>query len=353
MAWLCSANSPFLQTPFTTDLKLCQQLLDQTAVGMAGPKTALGDAIGLGIQLSVNSDMPTRTIITSTDGNDAGRAVPPAEAARIAKDRQITFHTVAMGDPASVDEEHPTVPHDAYAMSKVCNEICGRSFHARSGTAIYALRINNVIEFVRLALGKPGGSGKAAGSKQISRASSVWACLGGTATSGHEAPPNSFRPGLSRRSKQQLHRRIVICSGGANPRRSWAWTKLRQPNWSSCESSPTLRLRRSEKCCTSIHRPSTETSFEWQMIKVSQAGKNLPDWPLVELERVVKVQNDWLNLPRPGRAIQAEELTLGRLCSRRSGKTSHCVRSSFEVAPVCIGRFVIKHEQGRVNCVGR
>lgn len=45
-----------------------------------------------------------------------------------------------------VDEEHPTIPHDAYAMSKVCNEICGRSFHARSGSDIYALRINNVIE---------------------------------------------------------------------------------------------------------------------------------------------------------------------------------------------------------------
>lgn len=45
-----------------------------------------------------------------------------------------------------VDEEHPAIPADAYAMSKVCNEICGRSFHVRSGTDIYALRINNVIE---------------------------------------------------------------------------------------------------------------------------------------------------------------------------------------------------------------
>ena len=45
-----------------------------------------------------------------------------------------------------VDEEHPTVPHDAYAMSKVCNEVCGQCFHARSGADIYALRINNVIE---------------------------------------------------------------------------------------------------------------------------------------------------------------------------------------------------------------
>lgn len=45
-----------------------------------------------------------------------------------------------------VDEEHPTVPEDSYAMSKVCNEATGRSFQRRSGFDIYALRINNVIE---------------------------------------------------------------------------------------------------------------------------------------------------------------------------------------------------------------
>jgi nucleoside-diphosphate-sugar epimerase len=45
-----------------------------------------------------------------------------------------------------VDEEHPTIPHDSYAMSKVCNENCARSFQARTGQDIYALRLNNVIE---------------------------------------------------------------------------------------------------------------------------------------------------------------------------------------------------------------
>lgn len=45
-----------------------------------------------------------------------------------------------------VDEDHPTVPHDSYAMSKVVNEATARSFQARSGIDIYALRINNVIE---------------------------------------------------------------------------------------------------------------------------------------------------------------------------------------------------------------
>jgi nucleoside-diphosphate-sugar epimerase len=45
-----------------------------------------------------------------------------------------------------VDEEHPTVPEDAYAMSKVASEATARSFHARTGADIYGLRINNVIE---------------------------------------------------------------------------------------------------------------------------------------------------------------------------------------------------------------
>ncbi len=49
-------------------------------------------------------------------------------------------------DYIPVDEDHPTVPHDSYAMSKVCNEVTARSFQARSGIDIYGLRINNVIE---------------------------------------------------------------------------------------------------------------------------------------------------------------------------------------------------------------
>jgi nucleoside-diphosphate-sugar epimerase len=45
-----------------------------------------------------------------------------------------------------VDEEHPTVPEDSYAMSKVAGEVTARSFQARTGTDVYGLRINNVIE---------------------------------------------------------------------------------------------------------------------------------------------------------------------------------------------------------------
>ncbi len=49
-------------------------------------------------------------------------------------------------DYIPVDEAHPTVPHDSYAMSKVANEVTARSFQARTGADVYGLRINNVIE---------------------------------------------------------------------------------------------------------------------------------------------------------------------------------------------------------------
>jgi nucleoside-diphosphate-sugar epimerase len=49
-------------------------------------------------------------------------------------------------DYLPIDEDHPVIPEDSYAMSKVANEVTARSFQRRSGFDIYGLRINNVIE---------------------------------------------------------------------------------------------------------------------------------------------------------------------------------------------------------------
>jgi Ca-activated chloride channel family protein len=98
-------DAPFLQAPFSTDLNLVRQLLNESAIGMAGPRTAFGDAIGLGVTLFEQSDAPSKTIIALTDGNDTKSQVPPVEAARVAAQRDIRIHTVAIGDPTTVGEE--------------------------------------------------------------------------------------------------------------------------------------------------------------------------------------------------------------------------------------------------------
>lgn len=59
-------------------------------------------------------------------------------------------------DYLPIDEDHPVVPEDSYAMSKVANEVTARSFQRRSGIDIYGLRINNVIEPHEYAAHFPG-----------------------------------------------------------------------------------------------------------------------------------------------------------------------------------------------------
>lgn len=98
-------DAPFVLVPFTTDLALGRQLVRETAVGMAGPRTVLGDAIGLGITLFDPASTRAKTIIALTDGNDTASRVPPSEAARVAKDKGIVIHAVAIGDPTTLGEE--------------------------------------------------------------------------------------------------------------------------------------------------------------------------------------------------------------------------------------------------------
>ncbi|MEN8199443.1 MAG: VWA domain-containing protein [Thermodesulfobacteriota bacterium] len=98
-------NAAFVQVPFTRDLEACRLLLSEMAVRMAGPRTAFGDAIGLGISLFQRSEMEERVMIALTDGNDTGSKVLPTEAAKIARDNDIVIHVVGVGDPTSVGEE--------------------------------------------------------------------------------------------------------------------------------------------------------------------------------------------------------------------------------------------------------
>ena len=98
-------DAPFTLVPFTTDLTLAERLLGEMQVGMAGPRTALGDAIGLGINMFAASTVPAKTMIALTDGNDTASSVPTDQAARIAGDNGIVIHTVAVGDPTAAGED--------------------------------------------------------------------------------------------------------------------------------------------------------------------------------------------------------------------------------------------------------
>lgn len=119
-------DAAYLQAPFSTDLTLSERLLNECQVGMAGPRTALGDAIGLGVNLFQSSKTPSKTMIALTDGNDTKSQIPPIEAARVAAERDIRIYTVAIGDPTTAGEDKL----DAQALKDVADATGGSYFFA-------------------------------------------------------------------------------------------------------------------------------------------------------------------------------------------------------------------------------
>jgi len=98
-------TAAYLQVPFTQDYDTFRLLLDEAQVGMAGPQTMIGDAIGLAIKLFEKSESENKVMILLTDGNDTGSQVPPSRAAGIAGQNGVTIHTIAIGDPTTVGEQ--------------------------------------------------------------------------------------------------------------------------------------------------------------------------------------------------------------------------------------------------------
>lgn len=119
-------SSPFLQVPLSEDHVACAELLDEAQVRMCGPKTALGDAIGLAMQVFQRSQTKERVLIVLTDGNDTASQVPPVKAAEIAKDDQVVVYCVGVGDPKAAGEEK----FDEATLKEVASLTGGEYFHA-------------------------------------------------------------------------------------------------------------------------------------------------------------------------------------------------------------------------------
>lgn len=119
-----------MQLPVTTDKAAVQQMLDEIRLRMAGPKTMLGDAIGLAITLFERSEVPERMMLLLTDGNDTGSQVPPVRAAEIARDRGVVIHTIGIGDPSRAGEE----ALDETVLKSVPSTTGGGYFHAADAT---------------------------------------------------------------------------------------------------------------------------------------------------------------------------------------------------------------------------
>lgn len=130
----------YLQTPLTFDRDTVRTLLEESAIGLAGKETAIGDAIGLAIRTLEDAGVEAgrRVLILLTDGANTAGAVDPLKAADLAAERDLVIYTIGIGaDELTVRSLfglrriNPSADLDEDALRSIAETTGGRYFRAR------------------------------------------------------------------------------------------------------------------------------------------------------------------------------------------------------------------------------
>jgi Ca-activated chloride channel family protein len=147
----------YLQTPMTFDTHTVNRLLQESAIGLAGENTAIGDAIGLALKrLTASQDndsqeedseleasqqdkagINTQVLILVTDGANTAGAVSPMKAAQLAAEKNLKIYTIGIGADEMTRSTwfgeqitNPSTQLDEKVLRGIANVTGGRYFRA-------------------------------------------------------------------------------------------------------------------------------------------------------------------------------------------------------------------------------
>lgn len=138
-------TNAYLQVPLTFDTKTVAQFLVETQLNFAGPRTAIGDAIGLSVKRLENleNNPNDKVIILLTDGANTAGEIEPLQAATLAKKTNIKIYTVGIGanrmtvrgffGPRTIN---PSLQLDEETLITIAESTGGQYFRARDASEL-------------------------------------------------------------------------------------------------------------------------------------------------------------------------------------------------------------------------
>lgn len=132
-------RNAYLQTPLTFDIETVNTLLQESAIGLAGKETAIGDAIGLAIKRLKDKSKNSRVLILLTDGANTAGEVTPIKAAELAAEQGLKIYTIGIGADEMIrysifgaQRINPSAELDEKTLSAIAEKTGGKYFRARN-----------------------------------------------------------------------------------------------------------------------------------------------------------------------------------------------------------------------------
>lgn len=143
------ADDAYVYSPLTTDLKALAQLAREAQIGLAGQRTALGDAIALSFKTMEDSDSEPPIVLMLTDGINNSGSISTEEALRLAEHTSVRMHTIGIGSDEIVIQGlfgerriDPSAEMDEAFLQQIATATGGHYFRAHNEDEmrqIYAL----------------------------------------------------------------------------------------------------------------------------------------------------------------------------------------------------------------------
>lgn len=132
-------SQAYLQAPLTYDRNTVNQLLQETQIGFAGEKTAIGDAIGLAVKRLRARPDASRVLVLLTDGASNSGELTPQRAASLALKENIKIYTIGFGAEEMIvpglfgaRRVNPSEDLDEDTMREIAEQTGGQYFRARN-----------------------------------------------------------------------------------------------------------------------------------------------------------------------------------------------------------------------------
>ncbi len=133
----------YLQTPLTYDRDTVQTMLNDATIGLAGPQTAIGDAIGLAVKRLMPYPEKSRALVLLTDGGNNAGTVTPLAAAKLAAQEHIKIYTIGIGTdqilvPGLFGPQlvHGTSDVDVKTLTQIAHSTGGQFFRATDTSSL-------------------------------------------------------------------------------------------------------------------------------------------------------------------------------------------------------------------------